>query len=101
MDAVESFEMQVVEVSGQRADTDVISVGCQTDTEVQSTTSVECQTDPFDIESLSAQYAENCKKVFNIEVPKDYLQLSAMAMSNLKRNNRLNVVYHLVKVWEQ
>ncbi len=46
MDAVESFDrMQVVAgVSGQTADTDVISVGCQTDTEEKPTTSVECQT---------------------------------------------------------
>ena len=47
------------------------------------------------LESLSAMFSKHCIENLHLEVPNDFLKLSASAMVRLKNNCQTNVVYNL------
>ncbi len=49
----------------------------------------------IDIDSISMLLSKNCKEI-GLDVPNNFLQLSASVMINLRENNRSNTVYNLV-----
>ena len=74
--------------------------------EVQTTTSYgrdlpnankETETDDqtIDMDSISKLFSKHCKEI-GLDVPNNFLKLSASAMINLRENNRENTVYNLV-----
>ena len=49
------------------------------------------------VQSLSQQFSSICRRDFGIEVPVDFLVLSAYGMRHLLTNGQSNVLYNLAK----
>ncbi len=49
----------------------------------------------IDMDSIPKLFSKHCKEI-GLDVPNNFLKLSASAMINLRENNRENTVYNLV-----
>ncbi len=49
------------------------------------------------MEDVSQQFTQLARQIYNINVPSDYLRLSAQAFYHLKKQQRSNVLHNLAK----
>ena len=57
----------------------------------------ETQTEGINLEALSFDFSQLCKRDFGLEVPNDFLLYATAAMCQLTDSGRSNVLYNLAK----